>query len=376
VTDRRPLNLAYLSIGRHIHTERWITWFARRGHRVDLLTIQPGPMPGVTVHDIFTRFGPKPFRYAVSLVRVKRLLRQLDPDLLHTHFLTGYGYWGHFSGRKPHVLTVWGDDVYVTPFETPLKLRLARAALKGADYVTGDSVDIMAKCVELGADPMRSEVVQWGVDFSRFHPGVDGAGVRAKLGIPPQAPVVLSTRSFTQPYYNIDVIVDTAPRVREAVPGVHYIIAGNEGDDGAFRARAEGAGLVDRVHWVGRIPHAELPAYVRAADVFLTVPSVDATAVSLLEAMACRAAIVATDLPSAVEWIVNGETGLTVTPRAADGLVAAITRYLGDPGLRSRVGEAAERVVRAKADHDRSMARVEDIYYDLVAGRAPAPAVP
>jgi glycosyltransferase involved in cell wall biosynthesis len=373
VTERRPLRLAYLSIGRHIHTERWVTWFARRGHRVDLLTIQPGPMPGVTVHDIFTRFGPKPFRYAVSLVRVKAILRRLAPDLLHTHFLTGYGYWGHYSGRHPHVLTVWGDDVYVTPFETSLKLRLARTALRGADYVTGDSVDIVKKCVELGADPARSEVVQWGVDFGQFHSGVDGGAVRARLGIPPDAPVVLSTRSFTQPYYNIDLIVDTAPRVRERFPGVHYVIAGNEGDDGGFRSRAEAVGLRDKVHWVGRIPHAELPGFVNACDVFLTVPSVDATAVSLLEAMACRAAIVATDLPSAAEWIVDGETGLTVKPRDADGLVEAISRFLGDPPLRTRVGAAAETVVRAKADHDHNMTRVEDIYYDLAAGRSPAP---
>ena len=52
MTGREPLRLAYLSIGRHIHTERWLTWFARRGHDVHLLTVQPGPMPGVTIHDI------------------------------------------------------------------------------------------------------------------------------------------------------------------------------------------------------------------------------------------------------------------------------------------------------------------------------------
>jgi glycosyltransferase involved in cell wall biosynthesis len=365
------LTLAYLSIGRHIHTERWLTWFARRGHQVHLLTVQPGPMPGVTVHDITTRFGPKPLRYAVSLLKVKRLLARIAPDLLHTHFLTGYGYWGHFSGRRPHVLTVWGDDVYVTPHETPLKKHLARRALAGADWVTGDSEDIVRACVELGAPPDRSEVVQWGVDFARFHGEVSGDAVRRELGIPPGAPVVLSTRSFTQPYYNIDVIVDTAPRVREKHPGVHYVIAGNEGDDRAFRTRAESVGLTDRVHWVGRIPHPRLPEYLAASTVFLTVPSVDATAVSLLEAMACRCAIVATDLPSAAEWVIPETTGLTVRPRDGGGLVAAVLRYLEDPELRDRVGAGAERVVRAKADHEVNMARVEAIYRDLVEGRVP-----
>ncbi len=373
MTEREPLRLAYLSIGRHIHTERWLTWFARRGHDVHLLTVQPGPMPGVTVHDITTRGPAKPLRYAVSLVKVRCILGALQPDLLHTHFLTGYGYWGVFSGWRPFMLTVWGDDVYVTPHQNILKNRLAREALRRADYVTGDSEDIVQACIELGARPETAEVVQWGVDFERFHPGVSGAAVRERLGIPADAPVVLSTRSFTQPYYNIDLVVDTAPRVRERFGDVHYIIAGNEGDDARFRAHAEEVGLKDRVHWVGRIPHEELPQYLAACDVFLTIPSVDATAVSLLEAMACRCAIVATNLPSAAEWIRDDDTGLTVTPRDADGLVEAILRYLGDPGLRARVGEAAEAVVRAKADHDRNMARVEDIYYDLVEARREIP---
>jgi glycosyltransferase involved in cell wall biosynthesis len=323
-------------------------------------------MPGVQVHDITTHHGPKPLRYAVSLVRVKRLLRRLDPDLLHTHFLTGYGYWGVFSGRRPFMLTVWGDDVYVTPHETRLKTYLAKKALRSADFVTGDSDDIVAECVRLGAHADRVELVQWGVDFSRFHAGVSGDGVRERLGIPAGAPVVLSTRSFTQAYYNIDLIVDTAPRVQEMFPDVHYILAGNEGDDAAFRRRAEAAGLTRNVHWVGRIPHAELPAFLNACTVFLTVPSVDATSVSLLEAMACRAPVVATTLPSAMEWVRHEETGLCVSPRDAGALVESIARYLRDPGLRRRVGEAAEATVRKRADHDRSMSRVEEIYFKLV----------
>jgi glycosyltransferase involved in cell wall biosynthesis len=370
------MRLVYLSIGRHIHTTRWLTWFARRGHEVHLLTVQPGPVDGVRVHDITPPPGPKPLRYAWGLVTVRRLLRRLDPDLLHAHFLTGYGYWGAFSGRRPLVITVWGDDVYVTPHETALKNRLARRSLRSADYVTGDSRDIVDACIALGVSPERAEVVQWGVDFGRFHSGVSGDGVRERLGIPGDAPVVLSTRSFTQPYYNIDLIIETAVRVRSRHPEVHYIFAGLEGTDDRFRALAREMGLDRNVHWVGRIPHEELPAYLNAATVFVTVPSVDATAVSLLDAMACRCAVVATALPSALEWIRHEVTGLAVPPRNGDALVAAVTRLIGAPRLRDRLGEAAESEVRARADHDRNMGRVEAIYRSLVEGRLPAPASP
>ena len=72
------------------------------------------PIDGVTVHDITTDAPFKPLRYLMSLRRVKKILRTIRPEILHTPFLTGYGYWGHFSGFQPNLLTVWGDDVYVT----------------------------------------------------------------------------------------------------------------------------------------------------------------------------------------------------------------------------------------------------------------------
>ena len=373
MTDRDPLRLAYLSIGRHIHTERWLKWFAKRGHDVHLLTVQPGPIDGVTVHDITPPPGPKPLRYAIGLIQVKRILKRVRPHLLHTHFLTGYGYWGAFSGWRPFLLTVWGDDVYVTPHENWLKGSLAGRALQKADYVTGDSMDIVKACIKLGASSDRVEVIQWGVDFDQFNPAVGGEGIRKQLGIPEDAPVVLSTRSFTKDYYNIDLVIDSAVEVRKACPSVHYIMAGHEGDDARYRTLARARGINDRIHWVGRIPHADLAAYINASSVFVTVPSVDATAVSLLEAMACGAAVVTTDLPSALEWIEHDVTGIAIPHQDTRALVGGIVELIGDPDLRARLGRDAERVVRSRADHKRSMKRVEDIYYNFARGETPSP---
>jgi glycosyltransferase involved in cell wall biosynthesis len=299
---------------------------------------------------------------------VRSILSRLKPDLLHTHFLSGYGYWGVFSGQRPFMLTVWGDDVYVTPHETRLKNWLARKALRSADFVTGDSEDIIRACIALGSRPDRSKVIQWGVDFRQFHPDVRGP-VRERLGIPPGSPVVLSTRSFTQAYYNIDVIIDSIAPVRERYPDVVYIVAGNEGSDAEVRSRARERGVETSCRFVGRIPHPDLPAYLTTAQVFLTVPSVDATAVSLLEAMAAGSAIVASDLPSAKEWIIDRVSGRVVAPRDLPALSAAIMDLLGDPGSRADYGRKAVEIVRAKADHQKNMEEVEGIYRRLVEER-------
>lgn len=361
------MRIAYLSIGGHIHTERWLRYFVEQGHEAHLLTVQPSPIEGVRVYDIRTGIPVKPLHYAVALRRVRRILTEVRPDVLHTHFLTGYGYWGAFSGFHPFVLTVWGDDVYLTPHQSFLKGVLARAVLRRADLITGDSADILDHAVAMGADPSVCHVVQWGVDLGSFRPAVE-SGVRERLGIPGPAPVVISIRSFTQPYYNIDTIVGIVPRVLSARPDAHFIFAGNEGDDAAFRHMADELGIDERAHFVGRIPHRELPGYLATSDIFVSVPSVDATAVSLLEAMACGSSVIVSNLASALEWVTDGVSGVSVPPRDADALEAAVLRLIESPGLRERLGTRAAEIVRERADHRVHMARMEELMESLVEG--------
>lgn len=356
------MRLAFLSIGRHIHTERWIRWFAERGHECHLLTVQPGPIEGVAVHDITSTGGPKPWRYARSLAKVRRLLGEIRPDLLNTHFLTGYGYWGHFSGFHPNVLTVWGDDVYVTPFESRLKNLLARRALAGCDALTGDSADILATAAGLGADPARTYRVLWGVDFEVFRPRKDVQAWRRERGFADDALVFFSPRSYTQPYYNIDVVIDAAARVARREPRARFLFTGYEGDPDRFRAHARRVGLEDVMVMLGRLPHEEFALALAATDVFVSVPSVDATAVSLLEAMSCGTGIIVSGLPSALEFVADGRSAVVVPPRDEDALAAAMRTFLARPGLAAELGAAALADARREVGFDTNMAYVDRIF--------------
>ena len=359
------MRIAYLSIGGHIHTERWLRFFVDRGHDVHLMTVQPVAIEGVKLYDIRTGIPVKPLHYAVALRKVRRILAEIQPDLLHTHFLTGYGYWGVFSGFHPNVLTVWGDDVYLTPHTSFLKGRLARLALRRADLVTGDSDDILEHAVAMGARKEACQVIQWGVDLSAFRPDAP-SDVREQLGIPADSPVVISIRSFTQPYYNIDVIVRAIPGILAERPDTHFIIAGNEGDDTEFRSLAGELSIDERAHFVGKIPHEELPAYLVTSDAFLSVPSVDATAVSLLEAMACGTPVVVSSLDSALEWVTDGKNGLVVSPRDQAGLESAVLQLLNSPERRREFGTISAELVRERADHDAHMSRMEELCQELV----------
>ena len=361
------MRLAFLSIGRHIHTERWIRWFSDRGHECHLLTVQPGPVPGVTVHDISAGFGPKPLRYGFSLIKVRRLLNRIQPDLLNTHFLTGYGYWGRFSGFHPNVLTVWGDDVYVTPFENGVKNRLARMALADCDALTGDSSDILAVAADLGADPALSFRILWGVDFEIFKPGGDPRW-RQKLGFTDEHILYFSPRSYTQPYYNIDTVIEAAALVKDREPRARFLFSGYEGDPEPFRRKAAAAGIEDVMAMIGRLPHHEFATALQSCDVFISVPSVDATAVSLLEAMACARGIIISSLPSSLEWIADGVSGLVVPPRNVEDLAAAMLRFAEDPEFLADAGRKALARAHQVAEFQTNMEYVDAVFNHLTSG--------
>ena len=86
----------------------------------------------------------------------------------------------------------------------------------------------------------------------------------------------------------------------------------------------------------------------------------------LLGDVATATAIVCSDLPSATEWIEERVSGRVVPPRDLEALVRATLDLLDDPAARAGYGARALEKVRAHADHNRNMARVEEIYRRLV----------
>jgi glycosyltransferase involved in cell wall biosynthesis len=109
-------------------------------------------------------------------------------------------------------------------------------------------------------------------------------------------------------------------------------------------------GIADRVAFVGRVPHADVPSYLAACDILAgpTLPNPDGTEffgspTKLFEYMAMGKAIVASPLGQVRLIIADGETGLWCQPGDALSLANAIVRLAADPALRSKLGEAARR---------------------------------
>jgi len=250
---------------------------------------------------------------------------------------------------------------------------LTRRLLGSADVVTVHSSYMEAQVRPLLSSSTGPLVrIGWGVDRTRFRPGLEVRPLREKWGISRAERVIFSAR-LAQPLYRHDRIIRALPIIREKVSSALVVIPQQSAAPGyidSLRRLAGDLGVCDAVRFIPSIPYAEMPLWLNLADVVVMVPESDGMPNTLWEAMACGAAPVLNRLPQYAGVVRHGVNGCLVDP---DGdLAGAVTGLLLDMDLRSMMASRNAALVREQGDQDREMARMEEWYYALAAAKTRA----
>ena len=305
-----------------------------------------------------------PFIFGSELTLLGRLRRRRRAQALLVHYknrLVGKGVRGALFEAYEHTVA-------------PLLVRAAdRVCVLSPAHAA--SVPYLRRAGERA--PEKLIEVPNGVDVELFSPGPDTAGLRTRLGLGDDAVVAafVATLDRAHHFKRLDVAIDALALLDRGAgadgAGVHLVVAGGGELLEGFRARATLAGVGDRVHFLGAVPHADLPGVLRAGDLFLlTTEPPESFGIVLIEAMACGLPAIATDYPGVRAVVDQGETGLVV-PRDDPAAVAAALRELLDAGAegRRRLGEAG----RAKAVREwawpRLLDRMDAAYGEAIAAR-------
>ncbi|WP_262283668.1 glycosyltransferase family 4 protein [Micromonospora sp. MA102] len=329
-----PRTVVLLGAGQSVHVRRWASALAARGHRVVVTTWLPAdPLPEVDIRSPGTvdRFGGpagRVWRMLRTARWLRREIRRIAPDVVHVHSV---GRAGLLSLAVPRatarVVTPWGSELRFAA-RSRWRAQVARSALRRAALVVPTSRSVTREVVDTyGVPASRTVTVSWGVDddFLRMRDSVNPAAVRAGLGVPPDARVVLSMRGAGQVYRTDEILRAYAVTAADQ-PDLHLIVlAGHEPADAAAasaraeclsRVRAAVAALPGRITLVDRtLPPADVFRLMRASDVAVSTPSWDQRSSAVLEAALAGCRLLLADLPPYREMI-------------ADGLVAEL---LGEP---------------------------------------------
>jgi glycosyltransferase involved in cell wall biosynthesis len=356
------MNIRLLMLGavNHPHVEHLALAMHEREFDVVVAGNVEPTLPASVLPDEGVRVIPAPPlrrgspRGAVAHIRwIKRLCRELRPDVVHAHWLCGFGAFAAVAGARPLVAMAWGTDVFGAG---PVKTLANRIALRRADVAMADSQALLDRLVELGARREDSVLVNWGVDLERFAPTDEPrADIRARLGLP-DGPLILSPRSL-MPVYNPATIAAAFAFVADAVPDAHLVLK-------HMAVEPPELDLGERVHVVGHIPHEQMADYYRAADVCVSIPSSDSSPRSVWETMACGTPVVLSDLPWVYELIEPDRDALVV-PIDAEAVAEALLRVLRDAELARGLATRGRALAAAHRDRRVEMDRLADVYRRL-----------
>ena len=197
------------------------------------------------------------------------------------------------------------------------------------------------------------------------------AALRARLGFAP-SDVVVGVFGLLTPEKRVETVARAVAHGAARDPRLRLMLAGPPGDAARLGALIDRHGLRERAVATGRVPLAELPAHIEAADVVahLRYPTARETSAALLRVLAQGRATVVSDLEHQADLPDDAVVRADVTDEAGE-LTRAVLRLAGDPAARARLGSrAAEHVRRAH-----SASRVRDAWQDALerARRAPGP---
>jgi len=227
----------------------------------------------------------------------------------------------HLTGMSAPVIGLsWGFDLHTMAERDWL------AQLSGVIVDSTATTDI---ALQSGVDPEAITYLPWGVDLAVFTPEGPQLDLQ-RLGIPEHARSVLSLRAH-ETLYRVGDIINGFAQVSHQRDDVHLIVGHGGSLTDELRAQVVDLGLQDRVHFIGSIPESDLPALLRAVDVYISASEVDGTSVTLLQAMACGTLVLASDTAGNRQWVHPTETGYLFVTGDANDLSCQLTAALKSP---------------------------------------------
>ena len=300
----------------------------------------------------------KPLEDLRALHEIRRLMRRIEPDLVHAHTFKA-GFLGRFVAQHLKIPAIY--TVHMWPFghAVPPSWRLVapvceRWAARWCDKIISVSELGARDAVQFGiTEPSRVTSILNGIPDHHERASLDhGKGLSCTM-----------VARFTE-FKDHGVLLRAFARLPREL---RLKLVGDGDTLPAARRLAEGLGIRDRVEFMGS--RGDVPDILAETDVFVLASKTETLPISILEAMRAGLPVVASDVGGVSEEVVDGETGLLVAPGSVEELSTALGSLLADKKMRIAMGRAGRRRFERLFRADQMIERTEAVYRQVLAER-------
>lgn len=303
------------------------------------------------------------------------------PDLIYERYALFHTSGAELAGTLdiPRLLEVNAPLIQEQERFRGLALKsLATAAeqksFRGADSILAVSAEVAAYIGTTGVSPSVIHTVPNGVDTARFRPDAGRAEIRAKHDLG-SSPVIGFIGSF-KPWHGVGFLVDNFATVAQMHPDVRLLCVGEGPDLLSARQCIAAHGLAHRAVFTGRVPHAEIPAYLAAMDVSAApyLPDSDFyfSPLKVVESLAAGTPVVAARMGQLEQLVDHGQTGFLFRPGDGAEFVARTMEMLRNPARRAVMSARARARAEAEFGWDRVVERATNEARRLIATKRAA----
>jgi glycosyltransferase involved in cell wall biosynthesis len=265
-------------------------------------------------------------KYLQSPNKLRRIIEKHKPDIVHSHFLTSYGVLGDLSKFKPHIISVWGSDVYIDLESNRLKNRMLKA-LNNATLICSTS---KAMAQKISAFENKIKIIPFGIDTQLFAP-LEFKKTTTKIRIGP----VKSLKHV----YGIDILINVFAEIIKKNKNCELVIVGAGEELENYKTLVERLHLTDNVTFMSSVPNDKVPELLNSFDIFANLSRNESFGVSVIEASACELPIVASNIEGLKEVVVDSETGFLVDIENREEMVNCFQNLIENESLRHNLGK-------------------------------------
>lgn len=376
------MKLLFLANAGSVHFTRWYEYFIQKGHevymasgdtygldfKIDLEGLKVFYLPELRLPNKYANFCANWLNLPRIIGRLREIVNEVSPDIVHAHGIHPYGTWGAISGFHPFIVTPIGSDVLIRAQKEYFRRTMTKFVFNNVDLVTGGSLVLKESCEKVGLKT-NYELVQNGVDLAEFTMG-GGGTIRERYGISASDPVVFYARGFT-PLYNVDKIIAAIPLILKKMPECKFILAHHFGNmSGDFQSQIQKLGIADNVIFTGLIQHQDMKQYHLDSDLVISVPKSDNSPSFVYEAMACGVPTLINRIPWTDYAMQHEKNTFIIDEVTPETIAEATLKLLTDETLRDRIIKGGEEAVVNYFCYHKNMEKMEDIYHSLVQSEA------
>ena len=356
------MRICFIAAGTFTHIGSYLDYFNQAGHYVHFVSLSPSPERSVPTYNL--GIGKKysetqgKWKYPISMLRVRKILNKIKPDIIHAHYATSAGLTALVSGFHPSVVTAHGSDL-----TNGIKSRIWRPILKKifnyADCINVVSDDLSEMVLSLGIDKNKIKTITPGIDTEKY-------SLTKRTKIEKSRPLKLVCTRRLEPVFDHFTIIDALALLKEKGIKFQMTFVGDGTLLNDMKQRVNDFGLTESVNFMGKIPNDDLPEVLSQQDVYISASLWDGTSLSLMEAMATGLFPIVSDIKANSAWIENGVDGFLHKVGDSNNLADCIMKLLNNPEIVNKTSLNNRKKITERADRNTNMKLLESVYKDLI----------